>query len=615
MSILAAIMPSTGAHPMAATQPMQPTYEQLASYDHLISGAQGKNYPLGDLNVGQVTKEMARIARENTGQVKALAEHLRGDDVRQTVFNIWHFLKTNVKFKLDKAGLEELRRPAALWADRNTGVDCDCYSIMVSALLRNLGIAHCFVLCTFDGDSGPSHVFVLARNGTEGLPVDLNMDQAFKAPDVPHSYEKTQHYEPQKLGSVPVITMQNGQTALLKPVMAAIAYLEANPYALNTNGIDTPAYKGQLQNLAAQWGNEAQRGANLWDLIRQEQHSLLPDDYRLACKLHVALYGSEPVYLGATPIRVNLAPVIARSTAWKDGIQMYRILRAANKTLSEVQLLASQLVSIDTARAMRNSGRYPADVIRQVESQGGQGIMPLGQLLAYYQQATGQRYKVPMTAPQAVLLNSVIDYFYNILDRGAAGRLNGLGFVKDLIEGAKDIWGGLVDLTKSLFKKKPSPEQIAQIANQLTQIAAINALENAKAGGKIDQAQYDTLRAQISGTDAGANAAIVEQLTGAPISLPAGEYSADIVAALQAAGVMAETVAPNVPLPGAPGTGLPGTTGPGGEVTLDPGGMAVDPNAGGGGGKDNTMLIVGVAAVAAAGFLLMGGGKKGRKKR
>ena len=73
---------------------------------------------------------------------------------------IWDFLFNHIQYKLDQKGLEQLRRPNRSWAERQTGIDCDCFSIFVSSILTNLKIPHEFRITKYNRDEY-QHVYVI----------------------------------------------------------------------------------------------------------------------------------------------------------------------------------------------------------------------------------------------------------------------------------------------------------------------------------------------------------------------------------------------------------------------------------------------------------------------
>lgn len=108
--------------------------------------------------VKHTVNDMEAYVRETLADTAKIAPILKGDTLVKTCQNIWNFIYENIQYKLDKEGVEELRRPRRTWADRQTGVDCDCMSIFTSSILTNLGIKHKFRIAAYDANW--QHVYV-----------------------------------------------------------------------------------------------------------------------------------------------------------------------------------------------------------------------------------------------------------------------------------------------------------------------------------------------------------------------------------------------------------------------------------------------------------------------
>lgn len=114
---------------------------------------------------------MKRVVWRYIDDTKTIADHLKGGSKTQTCQNIWDFLYHHIQYKLDKRGLEQLRRPARSWADRQNGIDCDCFSIFASSILTNLQIPHSLRITKYGGDQF-QHVYVVVPNGNESIIID-----------------------------------------------------------------------------------------------------------------------------------------------------------------------------------------------------------------------------------------------------------------------------------------------------------------------------------------------------------------------------------------------------------------------------------------------------------
>lgn len=145
---------------VTATQPR--TINGGHQYNHLM--------PMGQLERKTVTtmssaspydtlRHMKKLVSRTLNQTSKLAPTLKGSSLSQTVQNIWGFVYNNIQYKLDTPGIEEIKTPVRIWADRATGSDCDDYSIFISSLLSNLAIPHAFRMTKYTGDW--QHVYVV----------------------------------------------------------------------------------------------------------------------------------------------------------------------------------------------------------------------------------------------------------------------------------------------------------------------------------------------------------------------------------------------------------------------------------------------------------------------
>jgi hypothetical protein len=131
-------------------------------YDHLFPVPDDKDkIIIRDGDVDETIELMKSVAWKYKDDTSGLAPQLKGDSHKETCENIWNFLYNHIQYRLDKRGLEQLRRPARSWQERKEGIDCDCFSIFVSTILLNLNIPHTFRITKYDQDSW-QHVYVVA---------------------------------------------------------------------------------------------------------------------------------------------------------------------------------------------------------------------------------------------------------------------------------------------------------------------------------------------------------------------------------------------------------------------------------------------------------------------
>lgn len=141
------------------TKGFTPTYTRLEDYSFLIEPATGEKRLVG-YGFEAATLDQLKNACKNYKQVAKLAAHLKGDTELQSAFNVWHWLHTNIKYNYDAPGQEEIRTPARTFADRESGVDCDCLAVFAACLLGAMGYKPRFEIVAFGNSPKFSHIYV-----------------------------------------------------------------------------------------------------------------------------------------------------------------------------------------------------------------------------------------------------------------------------------------------------------------------------------------------------------------------------------------------------------------------------------------------------------------------
>ena len=113
-----------------------------------------------DGEVTDTVELMEKVVWKYLDDTKRIAPLLQRSSTIDTCNAIWEFIYKFIQYRLDKRGLEQLRRPARSWAERNEGVDCDCMSIFASSILTNLQIPHSFRITRYSADTW-QHVYVI----------------------------------------------------------------------------------------------------------------------------------------------------------------------------------------------------------------------------------------------------------------------------------------------------------------------------------------------------------------------------------------------------------------------------------------------------------------------
>jgi hypothetical protein len=146
-------------------------------YDKLFSKPDKRDrIIIEDGEVEQTVDLMTKVVWKYLDDTKRIAKHLRANNLHETANNIWDFLYHHIQYRLDEKGLEQLRRPARSWYERQTGIDCDCFSIFASSILTNLKIPHKFRITKYDRGVF-QHVYVVIPHKQSYIIIDPVLHQ------------------------------------------------------------------------------------------------------------------------------------------------------------------------------------------------------------------------------------------------------------------------------------------------------------------------------------------------------------------------------------------------------------------------------------------------------
>ncbi len=131
-----------------------------------------------DGEVEETVDLMKKVVWKYLDDTREIARYLERGTLHSTCQSIWDFLFNHIQYKLDQKGLEQLRRPNRSWADRTTGIDCDCFSIFVSSILTNLKIPHEFRIAKYNRDEY-QHVYVIVPSSgkSDYITIDCVLNQ------------------------------------------------------------------------------------------------------------------------------------------------------------------------------------------------------------------------------------------------------------------------------------------------------------------------------------------------------------------------------------------------------------------------------------------------------
>lgn len=160
-------------------------------YDPLIPQSIHKDTVVvgrGKAQLEDTLQLMKRVIAETLQDSQKLAPKLKGNTMTSTCKNIWEFVYTHIQYTMDKTGIEQVRRPSRTWADRMTGVDCDCYTVFIGSILVNLGIPFKMRITKYGGKHHFQHIYPIISHGNSHITMDCVAD-SFNY-EVPYSEKK-----------------------------------------------------------------------------------------------------------------------------------------------------------------------------------------------------------------------------------------------------------------------------------------------------------------------------------------------------------------------------------------------------------------------------------------
>ncbi len=116
-----------------------------------------------------IDKFIPKMVREFLADTEKIAEHLKQDNIEKTCRAIFDFVYNNIQYTPDSPHEEQIRRPARTWADRKSGVDCDCYATFISSILFNLRIPHFLRMAAYNPARGFQHIYVIVPKDPNNL--------------------------------------------------------------------------------------------------------------------------------------------------------------------------------------------------------------------------------------------------------------------------------------------------------------------------------------------------------------------------------------------------------------------------------------------------------------
>ena len=150
-------------------------------YDNLFPGSSGEDIVIqseGKAKLHHTLNLVKRIVNDTLKDTQLIAKVLKRKDLYSTCEATWNFVYDHIQYAKDKAGVEQVRRPSRTWKDRESGVDCDCYTVFISSILTNLKIPHRLRITKYNGKSHFQHIYPIVPDKDGGyITIDCVTDQ------------------------------------------------------------------------------------------------------------------------------------------------------------------------------------------------------------------------------------------------------------------------------------------------------------------------------------------------------------------------------------------------------------------------------------------------------
>ena len=129
-----------------------------------------RNYRDGDTE--DIVTTILRMDKEADRYIdREAAQCLAGKDDYETLYNVWRFVKSNVRYRVDRPGREVVKSPAALFTLK--AGDCKSFSIAEAALLRALGFKGIrYRFAAYGNKKEVTHVYIVVKSRGEDVILD-----------------------------------------------------------------------------------------------------------------------------------------------------------------------------------------------------------------------------------------------------------------------------------------------------------------------------------------------------------------------------------------------------------------------------------------------------------
>jgi hypothetical protein len=200
-----------------------------------------------------------KVVRKYLSDTATIANLLKRDSLEETCRTVWNFVYNHIQYKLDAPHEEQIRRPARSWADRKSGVDCDCYTVFISSILTNLNIPHHLRMTAYSKHRGYQHVYVIVpkkygantKNRAEYYTLDCVLDSFNSEKPYLYKLDKNMQEVNYGLNGMPIrmLNGQNVQFSKKTPVVYPNVFYSPKLKTWALKGIDNGYYiQGDYNN-------------------------------------------------------------------------------------------------------------------------------------------------------------------------------------------------------------------------------------------------------------------------------------------------------------------------------------------------------------------------------
>ena len=310
---------------------------------------EGKEKILRDQqSTNDIINEILKGHNKYVDQYKNISSFFVGSTPKQTLNNIWTFLKKEVKYRVEPESKQTIKSPAAIIATgKTTGSDCKNYSLFTAGILENINksgrqkIPFCFRFTGYKFfDTNPQHVFIVAYPDTNK---EIWIDAVLNKFDYKKPYTLKIDKKPMIVGisgiGKPPKTFAG---KILRPVLKVAASPARNAFlalvGLNFMGLATRLDKANFKQPAALKDWWEKLGGRIQNLLGQIQRG----------KSKKRIFGiGEPVTAGTGGTAAVASPILASVAAFlKDVIK---------DAAPELQKAATELVVAKAKQAAYNA--------------------------------------------------------------------------------------------------------------------------------------------------------------------------------------------------------------------------------------------------------------------